>query len=230
MTLPSPSFSSIPCNVLSDVAAPGKWPLKLEDRVRRLRSVILAGTCTQFVPYDDRYAEVLRNMRNAPENRRWLAQDDEITAVMQARWAEAYRRRVDDLCWILEAPDGTFAGSVSLYDISPCSAETGRLVLDPQLARTTPLFLEVEFLLQQVAGRWLGLPEITARVQKTNEKVIAMHNRVGFVHTGEASFRGRPYVHLSVALPHTISPIARRLLMRAKTRAAASLRPPPPPS
>lgn len=172
--------------------------LPLPGRVAHLRDAQVAGGSVVFTPYAPVHAEPLRALRNLPHNQRHLAQNGPLDAAQQAAWAEAYFRRPDDLCWALHTPQDEFAGAISLYDIAPDGAETGRLVLREEIAQTTPILAECELMVQWLAFGWLGLPVVRARVQPANEKMVAMHQRLGFRVTGPTEIRGVPYLALEI--------------------------------
>ena len=184
-----------PLDVVERTPAP-PWlaGLSLAGKVAALRAQVLGGGCVWLHPYDRSFGDALRALRNLPENRAKLAQSGELSAEQQRAWEDAYFARPDDLCWIVQTPRGDFAGAVALYDITAAAAETGRLVLREEIARSTPAIAECELMVQWLAFGWLGLPRIYAQIQPTNSKMITMHERLGFVATGPSSIRGIPYL------------------------------------
>jgi RimJ/RimL family protein N-acetyltransferase len=196
----SPPWPELPLLVTERTPAPaGLAALTLLEKIAALRELRLRGACVVFTPYDRFHGESLRQLRNLPHNQQNLAQAGELTPVQQSNWEEAYFARINDLSWILLTRAGEFAGSVSLYDIDAASGETGRLVLREDLARTTPILAECELMVQWLAFGWLGLQAVKARVQPSNVKMVAMHQRLGYRITGPASIRGVPYLALEIS-------------------------------
>lgn len=196
MTSPDPAAL---LDVIDRTPAPA-WlaSRNLPAKIAALRQSALRGISVRLQPYERRFGEELRTLRNQPDNRAKLAQADELTAAQQQAWEDAYFARKDDLCWIVQTPTGEFAGAVALYDITTDGAETGRLVLREEIARSTPAIAECELMIQWLAFGWLGLPRVTAQIQPTNAKMVAMHERLGFVVTGPSQIRGVPYLRFEV--------------------------------
>lgn len=174
----------------------------LPAKIAALRQHGLRGISVRLQPYERRFGESLRTLRNQPENRAKLAQTGELTAEQQQAWEDAYFARADDLCWIVLTPSGEFSGAVALYDLTTDAAETGRLVLREEIARSTPAIAECELMMQWLAFGWLGLRRVTAQIQPTNAKMVAMHERLGFVATGPSQIRGVPYTRFEVTADH----------------------------
>lgn len=195
---------SAPDGFILDVTVPSPPPpelagLPLPARIAVLRRQSLRGISVVFRPYERAHGEALRALRNLPHNKANLAQSADITPEQQRGWEDAYFARPDDLCWTLFTPAGEFAGSVSLYDIAPALAETGRLVIREDIARATPIIAETELMIQHLAFAWLGLAHVAARIQPANAKMVTMHERLGFRVTGPDEIRGVPYLRLEIA-------------------------------
>lgn len=194
---------SLPPPVLLDVTVPSPAPPMLAGRdlparIAVLRQLRLQGISVEFRPYAREHGEPLRILRNQPNNKANLAQPTDITPEQQQRWEEGYFARSDDLCWALFTSSGQFAGAVSLYDITPAAAETGRLVMREDAARLTPMIAETELMVQHLAFAWLGIQRVLARIQPGNTKMLAMHRRLGFAVTGPDEIRGVPYLRLEI--------------------------------
>src|SRR5687768_9699251 len=115
----SGSFSSLTLEVMAHTPAPAwfsAWPLP--EKIAALRAHALKGISIILTPYERRLGEALRALRNQPNNRQNLAQDQEITAEKQHAWEEGYFARTDDVNWIVLTPAHEFAGAIALYDIT----------------------------------------------------------------------------------------------------------------
>lgn len=196
----SHSASTLPCDLTTRTTPPA-WLAALPPagKVAALRRHPLRGISVILHPYERGYGEALRALRNQPHNKLNLAQSADITAGQQRAWEDGYFARADDLCWVLLTPAHAFAGAVALYDITPEAAETGRLVVREEVARTSPVIAECELMVQWLAFGWLGLRRVTARIQPANQKMITMHERLGFVATGPSEIRGVPYQQFEVS-------------------------------
>ena len=219
MTTPLPRW---PLDVTARTPAPATLAgAALPDRIALLRRHRVEGLTVAFQPYGREFGDSLRTLRNLPANKAGLAQAADITPEGQRAWEDGYFARTDDLCWILLLPGPhPFAGSVSLYDIGAESAETGRLVVREEAARSTPVIAECELMVQWLAFAWLGLPRITARVQPGNAKMVAMHERLGFRVTGPSEIRGVPYLRLEAGASDFRPEPHARVLRHAQNRAA----------
>lgn len=217
------SFETLPLDVALRSPAPAALAaLPLVEKVAALRRCELRGITVVLRPYEFSDCEDLRLLRNQPNNQINLAQTSDLTAAQQRAWSEAYLARTDDLCWTLRTIAGEFAGAISLYDIQPRSAETGRLVLREELARSSPILAESELMMQWLAFGWLRLERVLARVQPTNAKMVTMHERLGFTITGPTAIRGIPYLQLEIAASAFRPDAHLRVLEHWRRRAAAA--------
>ena len=198
--------------------------LPLASQLAALRQTRLRGIAVTFSPYERHQGEQLRALRNQPHNKLNLAQDSDITAEQQRAWEDGYFSRPNDLCWILRSTADEFAGAVSLYDIDATAAETGRLVIREEVARSSPIIAECELMVQWLAFSWLGLPRIVARIQPANAKMIAMHQRLGFRPAGTSSIRGVPYRQFEIPAAHFHPEPHLRVLHHWKNRPPAGAR------
>ena len=170
----------------------------LAEKIAVLRRHRLQGISVTLEPYSRIHGDALRALRNEPENQRKLAQSADLTAAQQRAWEDGYFARTDDLCWIVLTPTGGFGGAVAIYDLTPESAETGRLVLREAVARSSPALAECELMIQWLVFSWLGVRRLTAQIQPTNASMVAMHERLGFTAIGPSSIRGVPYTRFEI--------------------------------
>ena len=187
--------SSLTLDVIAPTPAPAwfaAWPLA--EKIAARRAHALKGISIVLTPYERRHGDALRALRNQPHNRINLAQTGELTAGNQRAWEDGYFARTNDVNWIVLTPAHEFAGAVALYDITATEGETGRLVLREDIARSSPAIAECELMIQWLAFTWLGLRRVLARIQPDNTKMVAMHERLGFVAVGPSEIRGIPYV------------------------------------
>ena len=161
--------------------------------VDRMRQDRVEGLVVSLEPYSHCHANAVIALRNTERARYFLTQPNALTLESQTAWYEAYLQRDNDIQWVIRDHRGRLVGATALYDIDledGTTAEKGRLVVDQEVSRETPIVLEAELLLLSIAFQQLGLAQIMTRVNPDNLSMISINKRLGFEKTGHSSLRG----------------------------------------
>lgn len=138
-------------------------------------------------PLEERDIEELRVLRN--KNLEFFFDSVEITSEAQRAWYERYLQKEDDVMFAVERSDkpGEFIGAIAIYNINPQTgiAECGRTVLDKEKAPLKGIGTETTAAACHVAFSQMGVKKIVAEILKSNERILTVDTRAGFVVTGE---------------------------------------------
>ena len=138
-------------------------------------------------PLEERDIEELRVLRN--KNQEFFFQSSQISEEQQKEWFQRYLAKNDDVMFAVELVErpGEFIGAIAIYDIDPNSgiAECGRTVLDKDKAPIKGIGTEVTAAACYVAFSQMGVKKIVAQILKSNERILKVDTRAGFVVVGE---------------------------------------------
>ena len=133
-------------------------------------------------PLETRDLEPLRELRN--KNRAYFNDSRYISPEQQDTWYQQYLKRENDIMFAVElaANLGPFIGAVAIYNIDKIkkTAESGRIMIDKDLATSKGIGAETVFAVGLVAFRDLGLCELTCQILKSNIPSRKMHEKVGY--------------------------------------------------
>jgi RimJ/RimL family protein N-acetyltransferase len=191
------------------------------DRLDGLKMPLSYGSdACRLVLADERFSKDIVALRNNPRVNAFIHRGG-LTEEAHNRWLARQMERRDALNFVILVR-GRFAGTVSLYDISPGKdCEYGRLVMPDNTARI--FALAVEFLCLSLAFEILGMRSVHCRVARPNAAVYGFHRANGW--QDDASYdeditvaEGEviPHAGLSIALDDWPTAFARakRLLQR----------------
>lgn len=150
---------------------------KLEGKYVNLRSVT----------EDD--AEFILDIRNNPQVSKYLPPLN-VTVEQQRQWITKQRADRDSYYFILETPDSTPIGTLSIYDIVDDHGEGGRSCsIGEPFAN-----IEASVLLNDFTFSTLGLSYATIWVYEGNKSVLALNEAFGYKWTSEKTDSdGQPY-------------------------------------
>lgn len=122
----------------------------------------------------------IRVLRNQPEVRRWLFDDQEISPQQQLRWyLQKYMDNEADLMWLLILDDKVRVGTAALYNITETCAEFGRLMIDPQF-RGRKFAQRASALVRDYAFDVLNLEYIYGSAKADNTHILHVDKLTGF--------------------------------------------------
>ena len=127
--------------------------------------------------------ERVRQLRNAPEVRRYMYSDHEISPGEHAAWLQRLAGDASQRAWVV-LYDGVIEGLVSLSALRAAhrTAEWA-FYLSPQM-QGQGVGGVVEYLLLEHAFGPAGLEKLNCEVLASNPKVVAMHQKFGFAVEG----------------------------------------------
>ena len=123
----------------------------------------------------------VREWRNLPDVARYMYTDHEISEAEHASWFGMALDSGDRRYWIIEL-DGAPVGLANLYDIQPAHrrAYWAFYLADPAV-RGRGVGSATERFVLRYAFEELGLNKLCCEVLGSNEAVVAMHEKFGFV-------------------------------------------------
>lgn len=138
-------------------------------------------------PLERRDIEQLRILRNS--NLEFFFDSSQITQEAQQAWYERYLQKENDVMFAVELVDkpGEFIGAIAIYDIDlkKGTAECGRTVIDKEKAPLKGIGTETTAAACHVAFSQIGVQKIVAEILKSNERILKVDTRAGFIVTGE---------------------------------------------
>ena len=163
--------------------------MNLEERKRKIyifRNVKIVGKCLDMVPATEEYAEKIVHLRNKPDIKYWFNQDKDISLETQIKWLESYKKKENDLYWCLLKHDGTFLGTIRLYniDLNGEFCEEGSYVINSDYSEEAPYSIEAKMLALDIAFRDLEIKFMVNQNKADNKTINNLDNQLGFK-TGE---------------------------------------------
>lgn len=138
-------------------------------------------------PLEKKDIEELRVLRN--KNQQFFFNSSEISKESQEKWFEKYLTKNNDYMFAVELVDkpGEFIGAIAIYDIDEKTgiAECGRTVLDKEKAPIKGIGTNVTVAACNLAFTQIGIKKIIAEILKSNERILKVDTRAGFVVVGE---------------------------------------------
>lgn len=137
-------------------------------------------------PLEEKDIEELRVLRN--KNQEFFFDSDPISKESQEKWFKHYLTKNNDIMFAVELVDkpGEFIGAIAIYDIDDKGvAECGRTVLDKEKAPIKGIGTEVTIAVCNLAFTKMGIKKIVAEILKSNERILKVDTRAGFVVVGE---------------------------------------------
>ncbi len=143
-------------------------------------NIRLEGQAFGLRPVTLEDAGAIVDLRSAPGQSRYIhAVSPDVR--QQVAWLERYFARTDDYYFIIEnLHDGSFEGTIAVYDIASHQGEWGRWVLRPG-SMAAP---ESALLVYRAAFEAIGLEEVYCRTVAANEGVVSFHDSSGLRRTG----------------------------------------------
>ena len=136
---------------------------KLEGRYVTLRSV------------EESDAEFILSVRNDPRISKYLPPLN-VTVEQQRQWISKQRADKDSFYFLMESPMGEALGSISVYDISDGTAETGRFCSFGDPASN----IESCIILNDFCFDVIGIKTIHIWVYENNKPVISLNQSFGY--------------------------------------------------
>ncbi len=142
---------------------------------------VISGEKTRLRPLDEGDLASLAEWRN--RHRLRFADSSVVTTEGQAAWYESYRRRDDDLMYVIETLDGRPLGCVSLYhvDREAATAEFGRLMIGRAEDEAHGYAADASRALLEHAETTLSLERVYLQVIADNRRAVELYESVGFV-------------------------------------------------
>ena len=137
------------------------------------------GICTSLVELTLNDAAAVINLRNNPDNNRYLSSQVKLTVQMQRDWIASEQARDDSINFKIVDSDGAFQGTISIYRIADGAAEFGRFIAPNSLYA-----VEAEYLILKLGFEQLGLQRIYGKTVTENKKVWKQHYRFGLRDAG----------------------------------------------
>lgn len=139
------------------------------------------GERTRLRPLSERDLANLAVWRN--RHRMRFTDSSSVTPEGQAAWYASYRRRNDDLMYVIETRDGRAIGCVSLYhvDRAAATAEFGRLMIGSTEDEGLGYAVDASRALLEHARTALGLELVYLQVLADNRPAVALYEGLGFV-------------------------------------------------
>jgi RimJ/RimL family protein N-acetyltransferase len=130
--------------------------------------------------------EKLRLWRNRNEIRKNFFNKARISAVLQQKWFEGYKKRMDDIMFIFETHGGENIGTVSIYNIDKKnrSGEYGRLIIGDKKFLRKGFALEATREILRFGFKSLGLHRIYLQVFEENIQARKLYEEAGFQNEG----------------------------------------------
>lgn len=133
--------------------------------------------------------EPLRILRN--KEKKFFLNADEISEDQQLKWFGDYCKKKNDIMFAVEKIDepDVFIGAIALYNIDweSKTAECGRTVIDKDIAPEPGIGMEATQAVCLLGFDQMKLIKITGEVLKSNERIIKVDLRAGFVIIGDKS-------------------------------------------
>lgn len=138
-------------------------------------------------PLEEKDIEELRVLRN--KNQEFFLNSLQITPEQQKGWFRHYLEKDDDVMFAVELAEkpGEFIGAIAIYNIdrNTGTAECGRTVIDKEKAPIKGIGTEVTASVCHVAFSQMGIRKIVGEILKSNERIMKVDKRAGFVVVGE---------------------------------------------
>ncbi len=132
--------------------------------------------------------EDLRILRN--QERIYFTHSNEISEEDQKKWYSSYLEKQDDIMFKVVKTDDpdVFIGAIAVYDIDmkKRTAEVGRTVIDKVKAPEKGIGMDATKAVCLFAFDVLKIEKIVGIVLKSNERIIKVDTRAGFVIVGDA--------------------------------------------
>ena len=143
-------------------------------------------------PLEERDSELLRQLRNRPENRCWFFYSEEISYEDQLLWYQSYLKAENDFMFAVSLPSlpRGFVGAIAIYDYHQVddSFEIGRLLLDSKNTSCKGLGKEIVRCACRIASEQLSThtqAALRAEVFSDNERSLRCFLTNGFQICGE---------------------------------------------
>lgn len=146
-----------------------------------MKRQILEGHIVRIRPIIESDVAFMVNIRNKPENNRYLSNRDQtITIESQKEWMAKRYESIDSIDFIIEIiKDNRPVGCMAIYDIVKEGAEFGRYIVENPMGA-----IEGELLGLRYAFDILNLDKIYCKTVQKNIKVWNQHTKLGFTHVG----------------------------------------------
>ncbi len=128
---------------------------------------------------DARFIVWLRNLDYVRGN----VGDSAANVTAQQTWLKAYFEREGDYYWIVESTGGIPLGTHGIYNVKGTNAERGRHIMRPEVMAGVPSAV----LSADLAFGSMGLHELRSWVVATNQEVLSIHRRSGFIEVGKVA-------------------------------------------
>lgn len=171
-----------------------------------MNRLYLPGGRIAFRPVNEDDAYNVTYWRNLPESRAAFFTKAIVTPDTHAAFLR--NRKPHDLVWVIDAVrDGagnpysvqTAVGMTAVtVDIDTATGEYGRLVIGPEY-QGQRYALEAEYLLLYAGFEWLRLDSLWLEAYSDNVPIIGLHNKTGWLTTGEQVRDGRGVTFMTYA-------------------------------
>ena len=158
-------------------------------------------------PFRREQYELLRQLRNRPENRRWFFCADERSREEQKAWYRQYLEKENDYMFTVTLPTAPdeFVGTVAVYDYRPedDSFEIGRLLLDSRKPECRGLGKEIVHCVCQIVEKQFPArmcSALRAEIFEDNERSVRCFLANGFQACGARILHSRHVVLMRRAI------------------------------
>ena len=173
---------------------------KLREQISELRDKNLEGHFISLIPYEDKYAEDVVELRDQANCRYYTdSVNYDFTVESQNKWYREYLKKDNDLYYcIIDKKTGAFAGTIRIYkiDFEERSCELGSAALSDTAPKDIPYMTEAYVLVNDLAFDTLGLEYIYFEVKKDNKHVQSLDKRFGAEYLCDSPRPGNGFVIL----------------------------------
>ena len=160
--------------------------------MEKYKDRVISGICVDLKPISIEDAEKVFMMRNRSRNKYFFNQQGDLTLDNQIAWLENYAKRDNDIYWCVLKKDGTFIGTMRLYDIDTekGSCEQGSFMIAEEYAKEAPYAIEVELLSLDFVFKTLNLKTVVNSDREDNKGMNSLSRKIGFVYSGKEEKNG----------------------------------------
>lgn len=152
-----------------------------------------SGQCIDMIPVTDSALTKIVELRNQQRSQYFLNQSKELTYKDQKKWYDEYKKRDNDIYWVITDKNGDVIGTNRLYDITDNQCEQGSLIIDENRAKEAPYLVEAMLLTLSFAFDQLKVNKVINEDRVDNKVMNSITKRIGFTYLKDVEIRGATY-------------------------------------
>lgn len=168
---------------------------KTADIVKEYREKEIKGKLIDFKPLSEEYLQDVVDIRNQDRNKYYLNQPYDLTLDGQKTWFKKYLEKDDDIYWCIFKKDGTFIGTVRLYDVSEEKKilDHGSFMIYENYASEAPYAVEALLISLDFAFDKFQVEKVINEDKADNKVMNNLTRKAGFTFIKDYLLNGVPY-------------------------------------